>query len=124
MFKTQSKTKVSSDGLKAECIPPCSEGGGGGQFPKHTAPTPCTSLEGQGTQVAILSSPRRQLDVWLALPAPSTDLLCDLEPGTFVPYPGQGRKREGRKLRPKEIERFVTHCSGARKLPEIINRKG
>lgn len=122
MFKMQNKNKVPSDGLKDECIPPCSRGGRVYQtHPARFLHVPRGAGD-PGGHPAI--PPETEPDAWLSLPAPSADLLCDLEPGIFVSYPGKGRKKEGRKLHPKEIERFAIHCSGARKLQEIINRKG
>lgn len=93
----------------------------------HTELTSCSILQGAwgpGGHAVMPSGQRAGCPAFS--PSPVTDLLCDLEPGTFVFYPGKQRKN-GAGMGGScvlKTERFVIRCSGARKLKEIRNGKG
>lgn len=109
---------------------------GAGEFTQHRlclvrntphcppSPLPARPSRGRGPRWPLCNPPGDRARKSGFPSQPHTDLLCDLEPGTFVFYPGKGRRAEGRKLHPKETERLVNHSSGARTRKETANGKG
>lgn len=98
VFKTQSKTKVPSDGLKAEGIPPCSEGGGGGggvpqTHSAHSLHVPRGAEDPGGHPVIP-----QETESWMSgLPSRPQVLICSVtwSQAPLFPLLGRGGREKG-----------------------------